>query len=159
MREVHRLPGLVLLPDVQSSGLRVKLRRTGFHVLLEVPPMSEEGISDEELFARLAVFYSEVQVAEIVREMEEAGSVRERGEFELPPTDDASGQPMSPSEDLELREQQAERRREEIRSRYTRRMHDLSEFMKSLLERFCLRSSPATPSVRASSGALFQDAA
>ena len=31
---------------------------------------------------------------------------------------------------------QAERRREEIRSRYTRRMHDLSEFMKSLLERF-----------------------
>jgi hypothetical protein len=56
-----------------------------FHVLLEVPPMPEGGISDQE---------------------------------------------------LEMSTQQAERRREEIRSRYTRRMHDLSEFMKSSLERF-----------------------
>ena len=35
-----------------------------------------------------------------------------------------------------MAKQQAARRVEEIRSRYTRRMHDLSEFMKSLLERF-----------------------
>jgi hypothetical protein len=106
-----------------------------FHVLLEVPPVPEEGISDGELFKRLAVFYSEAQVAEIVRGMDEAGSVRERGEFELPPVDE-TGQPLSPAQELEMAMQQAERRREEIRSRYTRRMHDLSEFMKSLLERF-----------------------
>jgi len=106
-----------------------------FHVLLEVPPMPEEGISDEELFARLAVFYSEAQVAEIAREMAEAGAVRKRGEFELPPVDEA-GRPLSPAREKELEKQQAQRRLEEIRSRYTRRMHDLSEFMKSLLERF-----------------------
>jgi hypothetical protein len=35
------------------------------------------------------VFYNEAQVAEIVREMDEAGSVRVRGEFELPPLDES----------------------------------------------------------------------
>jgi hypothetical protein len=35
-----------------------------------------------------------------------------------------------------MAKQEAARRLEGIRSRYTRRMHDLSEFMKSLLERF-----------------------
>jgi hypothetical protein len=67
--------------------------------------------------------------------MAEAGAVRERGEFELP-TADEMGQPLSPAEEAAMAHEQAERRREEIRSRYTRRMHDLSEFMKSLLERF-----------------------
>jgi hypothetical protein len=120
------------------TGCRVLsycLMSNHFHLLLEVPPMPEDGISDEELLARLGVFYSEAQVAEIVREMDVAGLVRERGEFELPPLDEA-GQPLSPEKELETRQQHAERRREEIRSRYTRRMHDLSEFMKSLLERF-----------------------
>jgi len=106
-----------------------------FHVLLEVPPMPEGGISDEELFTRLGVFYNEAQVAEIAREMAEAGAVRKRGEFELPPLDEA-GRPLTPAREKELAKQHAQRRREEIRSRYTRRMHDLSEFMKSLLERF-----------------------
>jgi hypothetical protein len=47
------------------------------------------------------------------------------------------GQPLGPVEEAEMaNNEQAKRRREEIRSRYTRRMHDLSEFMKSLLERF-----------------------
>jgi hypothetical protein len=30
-----------------------------FHVLLEVPPMTEGGITDDELFTRLGVFYGE----------------------------------------------------------------------------------------------------
>jgi REP element-mobilizing transposase RayT len=122
----------------EFTGCRVLsycLMSNHFHVRLEVPPMPEGGITDEELFKRLSVFYSEAQVAEIAREMEEAGAVRERGEFELPPVN-GSGQPLTPAQELKLAQKQAARRREEIRSRYTRRMHDLSEFMKSLLERF-----------------------
>ena len=106
-----------------------------FHILLEVPPMPEGGISDPELLERLGVFYSEVQVAEIVKEMEEAAVVRMRGEFEMSPVDEM-GVPLTPAEELVLVQQQAARRVEEIRCRFTRRMHDLSEFMKSLLERF-----------------------
>ena len=121
------------------TGCRVLsycLMSNHFHVLLEVPPPPGGGLSDQELFQRLGVFYSEAQVADVVREMEEAASVRTRGEFELPPLNPETGQPLTPTEELELVTQRAERRREEIRSRYTRRMHDLSEFMKSLLERF-----------------------
>jgi putative transposase len=44
--------------------------------------------------------------------------------------------PLTLDQELAMAKQQATRRLEEIRSRYTRRMHDLSEFMKSLLERF-----------------------
>jgi hypothetical protein len=58
-----------------------------------------------------------------------------RGEFELPPMEEA-GVPLTPEQELALAKEQGQRRLEEIRSRYTRRMHDLSEFMKSLLERF-----------------------
>ncbi len=120
------------------TGCRVLsycLMSNHFHVLLEVPPMPEGGISDQELLQRLGTFYSEAQVAEIVREMEEAASVRKRGEFELPPVDEM-GVPLNPAQEKAMAKQQAARRVEEIRSRYTRRMHDLSEFMKSLLERF-----------------------
>jgi hypothetical protein len=121
------------------TGCRVLsycLMSNHFHVLLEVPPMPEGGISDQELLQRLGVFYSEAEVAVVIREMEESASVRSRGEFELPPLNPETGQPLTPTEELELGKHQAQRRREEIRSRYTRRMHDLSEFMKSLLERF-----------------------
>jgi REP element-mobilizing transposase RayT len=106
-----------------------------FHILLEVPPMPEGGISDPELLERLGVFYNEVQVAEIVKEMEDAAIVRMRGEFEMPPVEEM-GVPLTAAEELVLAKRQAGRRVEEIRSRFTRRMHDLSEFMKSLLERF-----------------------
>ncbi|MEX1116251.1 MAG: transposase [Akkermansiaceae bacterium] len=120
------------------TGCRVLsycLMSNHFHVLLEVPPMPEGGITDEELFKRLGVFYSGARVAEIAKEMEDATSVRKRGEFELPPVDE-NGVPLTPAQELAMAKQQAARRLEEIRSRYTRRMHDLSEFMKSLLERF-----------------------
>ena len=120
------------------TGCRVLsycLMSNHFHVLLEVPPMPVGGISDEELFARLSGFYSEAQVAEIAKEMADAVVVRQRTEYELPPVNEM-GMPLTPSEELTMAKAQGERRLEEIRSRYTRRMHDLSEFMKSLLERF-----------------------
>jgi REP element-mobilizing transposase RayT len=76
------------------------------HLLLEVPPMPEGGISDEELLQRLRAIYREGEVAEVAREMREATASGNHG------------------------------RLEQIRARYTYRMHDLSEFMKSLLQRF-----------------------
>ena len=120
------------------TGCRVLsycLMSNHFHVLLEVPPMPVGGIPDEELFKRLGAFYCEVQVAEIAKELEHAASVRMRGEFELPPVDE-EGVALTPAQERAMAKQQAARRVEEIRHRYTRRMHDLSEFMKSLLERF-----------------------
>ena len=92
-----------------------------FHVLLEVPPMPEGGITDEELLERLGVFYSEAQVEEIANEMVDAVAVRRRGEFELPPVDEM-GVPLTPAQELAMAQQQGARRVEEIRSRYTRRM-------------------------------------
>jgi hypothetical protein len=122
------------------TGCRVLsycLMSNHFHLLLEVPPMPQGGIPDEELFKRLGAFYSEAQVVEIAKEMEHAVSVSlpVRGEFELPPVHE-EGVSLTPEQELEVAKQQAARRVEEVRSRYTRRMHDLSEFMKSLLERF-----------------------
>lgn len=106
-----------------------------FHILLEVIPMPEGGISDEELVDRLSAFYTPLQVADIVKEMTDAAKPRERGEFELAPVDER-GEPLSQAQEKALAKQQAAGLVAEIRSRYTRRMHDLTEFMKSLLERF-----------------------
>ena len=120
------------------TGCRVLsycLMSNHFHMLLEVPPMPKDGIADEELLKRLAAFYGEAQITAIAKEMEDAGSVRARSEFELAPLNEV-GVSLTPAEELTVAKQQAERCSEEIRSRYTRRMHDLSEFMKSLLERF-----------------------
>ena len=86
------------------------------------------------LLERLGVFYGEAKVAAIAKEMEDAAAVRERGEFELTPVDEA-GVPFTREEELARSRREAAARVEEIRSRYTRRMHDLSWFMKSLLER------------------------
>jgi REP element-mobilizing transposase RayT len=120
------------------TGCRVLtycLMSNHFHILLEVTPVPEGGITDALLLERLAVFYGEAQVAAIAREMEEAATVRERGEFELPPVDEA-GVALTREEELAAAKREADGRVEEIRNRYTRRMHDLSWFMKSLLERF-----------------------
>ena len=120
------------------TGCRVLtycLMSNHFHILLEVTPVPEGGISDGVLFERLGVFYGEAQVAEIVREMEEAAKERERGEFELAPVDEA-GVPLTRDEEVAMSRREAAARVAEIRLRYTRRMHDLSWFMKSLLERF-----------------------
>jgi putative transposase len=120
------------------TGCRVLsycLMSNHFHILLEVTPMPVDGISDQELLERLGVFYNEAQVAEIVREMEVAAAPRPLGEFEMAPID-AMGVPLTAAEQAAQAAEYGARRVEEIRSRYTRRMHDLSEFMKSLLERF-----------------------
>ena len=68
------------------------------HLLLEVPPMPVEGISEERLMWRLGGIYNEAQVAWVAKELAEA---KESGN---------------------------EHRRAEVFARYTYRMHDLSEF-------------------------------
>jgi len=91
------------------SGCRVLsycIMSNHFHILLEVPPMPEGGISDEELLKRMSAIYTEALVAGVAGELAEA---RKAG---------------------------LEKRVAEIHARFTYRMHDLSEFMKTLLQRF-----------------------
>ena len=76
-----------------------------FHILLEVPPMPEGGISDEELLKRLRAIYSDGVVSIVVKELAEA---RAKG---------------------------LTNHAEQIHQRYTYRMHDLSQFMKTVLQR------------------------
>jgi putative transposase len=76
-----------------------------FHILLEVPPMPVGGISDEELLKRLRAIYSNGVVGEVEKELADA---RAKG--------------------LSAYAQQ-------IHERYTYRMHNLSEFMKTVLQR------------------------
>jgi putative transposase len=120
------------------TGCRVLsycLMSNHFHILLEVPPMPKEGISDEILLERLGVFYGEAQVAEIAKELAGVVVPRVRGEFEMAPVDEF-GVPLTEAEEIEMAKREAARRATDVRERYTRRMHDLSGFMKSLLERF-----------------------
>ena len=77
-----------------------------FHLLLEVPPVPEGGISDELLLKRLRALYSDTYVDGVVKELESA------------------------------RNEEDEAMVAEIHARFTYRMHDLSEFMKTLLQRF-----------------------
>jgi len=77
-----------------------------FHLLLEVPPMPEEGLSEAEFRRRLGALYKPERTREIVREIE---AFREAGDAE---------------------------KAAELAGQYTYRMHDLSEFMKTLLQRF-----------------------
>ena len=91
------------------SGCRVLsycLMSNHFHILLEVPPMPAGGISDAGLVKRLSAIYSEADVAVVGKELSDA---RKAGN---------------------------EVRVGEIHGRFTYRMHDLSEFMKTLVQRF-----------------------
>ena len=81
------------------------------HLMLEVPPMAVGGLSDEELLKRLGAIYPEVEVAEVAKELRE---VRQRVR------DGLAGEMMVAR----------------IHERFTYRMHDLGEFMKTLLQRF-----------------------
>ncbi len=88
-----------------------------FHLLLEVPPRQESGLDaatlDRALFARrLAGIYKPLEVAEIMKQLDEAVAATDGSE--------------------------ASRIRvtEEITRPYLVRMHDLSEFMNGLLKRF-----------------------
>jgi len=96
------------------SGCRILsycLMSNHFHLLLEVPPIAEGGLSDEALLQRLSALYSEAFVAGVAAELVEA-----RKSAAVDGGGDA--------------------RVTEIHSRFTYRMHDLSEFMKGLLIRF-----------------------
>ena len=83
-----------------------------FHILLEVPPMAEGGLSDEELLKRLSAIYGEVFVAGVAQELAGARTAVYTSESG---TDEAV---------------------EAIHTRFTYRMQDLGEFMKGLLQRF-----------------------
>ncbi|MEO5715969.1 MAG: hypothetical protein ABIT37_20990 [Luteolibacter sp.] len=83
-----------------------------FHLLLEVPPMAEGGISEGVLLKRLSAIYSEAFVAGVAKELADARAVVYVNEGGL---DEALAA---------------------IHKRFTYRMHDLGEFMKGLLQRF-----------------------
>jgi REP element-mobilizing transposase RayT len=85
-----------------------------FHLLLEVPPMPVAGLTDEELLRRLQAIYSEAFVAEVARELAEAR--------------------QQVADGLALETAVVGR----IHARFTHRMHDLSEFMKTLIQRFTI---------------------
>ncbi|HEX5791264.1 MAG TPA: transposase, partial [Luteolibacter sp.] len=77
-----------------------------FHILLEVPPLPEGGLSDGELLRRLSFIYGEVAVAAVAQELTEARRAGNLAHVQ------------------------------EIHDRHLYRMHDLSQFMKTLLQRF-----------------------
>jgi putative transposase len=83
-----------------------------FHLLLEVPPMADGGLSDEELLKRLSAIYGEAFVAGVAKELEDARSAVYTS---------ASGMDEAVAA---------------IHKRFTYRMQDLGEFMKGLLQRF-----------------------
>jgi REP element-mobilizing transposase RayT len=83
-----------------------------FHILLEVPPMAEGGISDEKLLKRLSAIYGEAFVVGVAKELEGARTAVYTSESGM---DEAV---------------------EAIHKRFTYRMQDLGEFMKGLLQRF-----------------------
>ena len=112
--EKERFRALMRMQE-QFTGCRVVsycLMCNHFHLLLEVPPMEEGGISDETLLKRLSAIYSEAFVAGVAKELADARSavyVADSGMDEAVAV---------------------------IRKRFTYRMHDLGEFMKGLLQRF-----------------------
>ena len=91
------------------SGCRVLsycVMSNHFHILLEVPPIPTGGVSDEELLKRLSAIQGEAFVAGVAGDLSDARATGRDG------------------------------RVEEIHARFTYRMHSLSEFMKTLLQRF-----------------------
>jgi REP element-mobilizing transposase RayT len=76
------------------------------HILLEVPPLPAGGFTDAELLARLRASCNEAEVAMVAKRLAE---YRKCGATELA---------------------------RELHESYTYRMHDLGEFMKTLLQRF-----------------------
>ena len=104
------------------------------HLLVEVTPRPAESLTDEQLLERVKAITSPMGVEILRKELKEAREKLAAGRV-------------------------SEASIEKIHARYTYRMHDMSEFMKGVMQRFCLRSTPATPSIRASSGARFQVAA
>ena len=84
-----------------------------FHLLLEVAPRPKLALTDEQLLKRLGALYPQAFVATVAKELAEARAVVAQGL---------------------ARDGEAYVQR--IHERFTYRMHDLSEFMKTLLQRF-----------------------
>ena len=76
------------------------------HILLEVPPMRDGGLSDDELLRRMKAVHHEVAVEEVAQRL------------------------------AELRKAGRDEAARELHESITYRMHDLGEFMKALLQRF-----------------------
>lgn len=90
------------------SGCRILsycIMSNHFHVLLEVPPIPQGGLTDEELLKRLRAIYSDAVVTLAEKELADA------------------------------REKNLDAVATAIHARYTYRMHDLSQFMKTVLQR------------------------
>jgi len=81
------------------------------HLLLEVPPLRAGGLTDEELLQRLRAIHGEAEVEVVAGELREARRKVREGLAD---------------EGLVAR----------IHGRFTCRMHDLGQFMKTLLQRF-----------------------
>jgi putative transposase len=96
-----------------------------FHLLVEVPP-KEKGaavtLSDEDFLARLKPMYSKIYYRGIEQMLERFRA------------DGADGAAL------------------DLKAKFSCRMHDLSEFMKGLKQRFCPRSTHALRSPVSSSG-------
>ena len=114
------------------TGCRVAsycLMDNHFHILLEVPPMAEGGLSDEGLLKRLSAIYSEAFVAEVAKELMEARSANY-----------ADGTGTEANSGCEVTGSGSGTRLDAavgaIHQRFSYRMHDLGEFMKGLLQRF-----------------------
>ena len=84
-----------------------------FHLLLEVTPRPKAPLTDEQLLTRLAALYPKAFVATVSKELADARQVVSQG-----------------------LEKDGEAYVQRIHERFTYRMHDLSEFMKTLLQRF-----------------------
>ncbi|MCX6873961.1 MAG: transposase [Verrucomicrobia bacterium] len=76
------------------------------HLLLEVPPLPVGGMTDSELLQRLRCLYSEAVVGEVAKRLKD------------------------------YREAGSEGMAKELHTRFTYRMHSLSEFMKGFMQRF-----------------------
>jgi putative transposase len=84
-----------------------------FHILLEVPPKAKAALTDEELIKRLGALYSKAFVANVAKELAAARRIVAEG-----------------------RASDGEAYVRRIHERFAYRMNDLSEFMKTLLQRF-----------------------
>jgi REP element-mobilizing transposase RayT len=84
-----------------------------FHLLLEVPPRPKVPLTDDQLLKRLSALYPKAFVATVAKELADARQVVAQGQA-------SNGEAYV----------------QRIHERFTYRMHDLSEFMKTLLQRF-----------------------
>jgi REP element-mobilizing transposase RayT len=104
------------------SGCRVLsycVMSNHFHLLLEVVPAPKDGITDEELLKRLDTLYSKKHVAGVRSELAAAREEEQKMAAEGCYNEDG----------VVLRS-------DEIRTAYIKRMHNLSLFMKGLIQRF-----------------------